>query len=277
MPTRHLTLAREAGAAPPPPPLSPLGVLRAAARDLSNARASGRPCRGCRTPCSIQRKDPVNRGKRGARAGAAGASSGQMATLEHEQPLLSGPQRATSDRHVFAAATGRRAGALRLAGICVATLSLVWLGALAIALLGAGPGPGILPAATALSVAPRAAAPHVRAPRAAPARVLRRAWGALRSVTPAAPERVLRTAVAVAQAPTPVRAVSARAPVTPPAAPPAPAAAGQGWTRHGWTAPPGRVKHDQPPSRRAGGHSGDAADSTRIPGGQSGAHARSPR
>jgi len=95
----------------------------------------------------------------------------------------------------------RRAHALRLAGICVATLSLVWLGALAIALLGASAVPGVLPAAKARDVAPRAAAPRVRAPRAAPARVLRHAWGAQRSVTPVAPGRELWTAVAVAQAP----------------------------------------------------------------------------
>jgi len=200
-----------------------------------------------------------------------------MATLEHEQPLLRGPQRAAADRHVFAAATGRRAYALRLAGICVATLSLVWLGALAIALLGAGALPGVLPAAKARSVAPRAAAPRVWAPRAAPARVLRRDWGAQRSVRPAVPGSGLRTAVAVAVAPARVRVASARAPVTPPAAPPAPAAAGQGWARHGWTAPPGRVKHDEAPPRGAGGHSGDAVDSPRTSGGQSGAHARTPR
>ena len=199
-----------------------------------------------------------------------------MATLDHEQPLPTGPQRAAGDRHVFAAATVRRAHALRLAGICVATLSVVWLGALAIALLGASAVPGVLPAAKARDVAPRAAAPRVRAPRAAPARVLRRAWGAQRSVTPVAPGRELRTAVAVAQAPARVRVVSARAPVTPPAAPPAPVA-GQGWARHGWTAPPGRVKHDQAPPRGAGGHSGDALESTRTSGGQSGAHARTPR
>jgi hypothetical protein len=200
-----------------------------------------------------------------------------MATVRLEQPLLPGPQRAAGDRYVFAAATGRRAHALRLAGICVATLSLAWLGALAIALLGAGAVPGVLPAAKAGSVAPRAAAPRVRAPRAAPAPVLRRAWGAQRRVTPAAPGRGLRTAVAVAQAPARGRVVSARAPVTPPAARPAPAMAGQGWARHGWTVPPGRVKHDQAPPRAAGDHSGDAADTTRTSGGPSGTHARTRR
>jgi hypothetical protein len=196
-----------------------------------------------------------------------------MATLEHEQSLLTSPLGAAGDRHVFAAATRRRARALRLAGICVATLSLVWLGALALALLGAGALPGVLPAAKAGSAAPRVAAPREPALSAAQARVLRRAWGAQRSVTPAASERGFRTVVAVAQAPARVRVVSAGARFTPPAAPPAPAAAGQGWARHGWTAPPGRVKHDQAPPRGAGGHSGAAA-STRIPGGQSGAHAR---
>jgi hypothetical protein len=199
-----------------------------------------------------------------------------MATLEHEQPLLTAPQRAARDRHVFAAATGRRAHALRVVGICVATLSLVWLGALAIALLGASAVPGVLPAAKARSVPSRAAAPRVRAHRAAPTHALRLALGAQRNVTPAAPGRGLPTAVAVAKAPARVGVVSARAPVTPRATPPASAAAGQGWARHGWTAPPGRVKHDQAPPRGAG-HSGDAVDSTRTSGGQSGAHVHTPR
>ena len=205
-----------------------------------------------------------------------GASSGQMATLEHEQPLLTGPRRAAGDRHVFAAATVRRTRAVRLAGICTATLSLMWLGALAIALLGAGAVPGVLPSAKARSVAHRAAAPRAPAPRAAPARVLRRAWRAQRGVTPAAPGHGLRTAMGMAHAPVPLRVVSARTPVTPPAASAGPAAAGQGWARHGWTAPPGRMKHNKPP-RGADGQSGDAADSIRTPAGQSRAHARIPR
>jgi hypothetical protein len=199
-----------------------------------------------------------------------------MATLEHEQPLLTAPHRAAGDRHVFAAATGRRASALRLAGICVATVSLVWLGALAFALLGAGAIPGVLPVAKARNAAPRAATPRVPAPRAAPARVLRRASGTRRRLTPAAPGE-LRTAVAPAQAPAHMRVVSARAPVTSPAAAPVPAAPRQGWARHGWTAPPGRVKRDQAPPRAVGGQRGNAVDPSQTPGGQSGSHARAPR
>jgi hypothetical protein len=194
-----------------------------------------------------------------------------MATFEQEQPLLGDP--AARDSHVFAAATGRRARALRLTGFLVAMLSLAWIGALAVALLGAGALPDALPAAKARPT-PR---PEVlRTPDNAQAR---------RTLT-AAPHRAARASgrevgtatAAVVQAgstshapATPAAPRASATPAVPPPAPP-PAAPQQGWAKRGWTAPPGRVKPDRAPAHGTGGTSGVADDSSATAPGQSGSH-----
>lgn len=189
-----------------------------------------------------------------------------MAAFEHEQPLLGGPTAADPDPHVFAAPTRRRARALQLGALCAAVLSLAWIAALAVALLGYGALPGVLPAAKA----------H-RAPLPAP--IGAPAGAAARSVSRAAPRRssaashreIRAAAVPAVPAQATARAsatvASPAAPVAPPAGPAAPPAAPrQGWARRGWTAPPGHVKPDG--SSSAGGNVSGTTP------GQSGSHAR---
>jgi hypothetical protein len=194
-----------------------------------------------------------------------------MTTLEHEQPLVTARWPAASDPHVFAAANVRRARALRLTGICAGMLSLAWLGALAVALLGAGAVPGALPVAKARGPAPRSApTPVLRHAQA------QRVDARARRITPAASRRTPQTAVP-AHSPTQV-ASDLPATVTPPHAAvalpvPAPAASRQGWVRRGWTARPGRVKREAAP-HRSGGKSGDAGAT--APG-QSGSRGRNSR
>ncbi len=195
-----------------------------------------------------------------------------MTTLEHEQPLVTARWAAASDPHVFAAATVRRARALRLTGICAGMLSLAWLGALAVALLGAGAVPGALPVAKARGSAPRSApTPVLRHAQA------RRVDAGARRITPAASRRTQTTdpAASPTQAASDVPATVAppHAAVALPVARSAPAASRQGWARRGWTAPPGRVKREAAP-RRSGGKSGDAGAT--APG-QSGSLGRNSR
>jgi hypothetical protein len=193
-----------------------------------------------------------------------------MATLEHEQPLLGGRPAAARDPHVFAAQTGRRARALQLAGLCVAMLSLAWIAALAVALLGAGALPGALPATKA--PAPR---PAVRAVGRVPVRSIPGA--APRRARAASGREVPTAATAVSPARATARAsatvASTHAPVVPAAPPPPPAAPRQGWARRGWTAPPGRVRPDPSP-RGADGRSAAAGDPSGTASGQSGSHPR---
>ena len=179
-----------------------------------------------------------------------------MAAFEHE----------VREAYVFAAPTGRRARALQVAGLCVAMVSLAWIAALAVALLGAGAVPDALPAAKAGSVRPPAPA---RAHQRAPAR----------SMPGPAPRRAIRTSTAAvtparATAQAPITVASPRASLAPPAAPPPPPATPrQGWARRGWTAPPGRVKPDRAPTRGANGHGAAADDPSGTTPGQSGSHA----
>lgn len=197
-----------------------------------------------------------------------------MAAFEHDQPILGDP--AARDPHVFAALTRRRARALRLAGFCVAMLSLAWIAALAFALLGAGAFPGALSAAKARP-APRPTVPH--APEKAHARSalgaaqLRAPDASGREVAPntVAAARAAGSSHASATVAAP-RAPAPRAPAPPAAPPPPPAAPRRGWAKRGWTAPPGRVKADQAPPRGAGG-GGVADDPSVTAPGQSGSHA----
>jgi hypothetical protein len=190
-----------------------------------------------------------------------------MAALEHEQPVVDGRPAAARDPHVFAAPTRRRARALQLGALCAAVLSLAWLAALGVALIGADALPGVLPAAKA-SPAPRPApiGPLERGaarsvPRAAPSH---RSAASRREIQAAAAPAVPAQATAQAS----VTVASPAAPVAPPSAPAAPPAAPrQGWARRGWTAPPGHVKPDRAPPRGGDGGSGP-------PPGQSGSHAR---
>jgi hypothetical protein len=196
-----------------------------------------------------------------------------MAAFEHEQPLLGGPTAVDPDPHVFAAPTRRRARALQLGALCAAVLSLAWIAALAVALLGYGALPGVLPAAKAR-----------RAPRPAP--IGAPAGAAARSVSPAAPRsrsapssRAIRAAAvpavpAQATARASATVASPAAPVAPPAGPAAPPAAPrQGWARRGWTEPPGQMKPDQAPPRGDHGGSSAAGNVSGTAPGQSGSHA----
>jgi hypothetical protein len=198
-----------------------------------------------------------------------------MTTFEQEQPLLGDP--AARDSHVFAAATELRARALRLAGFFVAIVSLAWIAALAVALLGAGALPDALPAAKARPT-PR---PDVlRTPDSASSRGTPGA--APRRVGPASGREVGTATAVVVQAGRTSRAsatvAAPRAPTTPavplpPPPPPPPAAQRQGWAKRGWTAPPGRVKPDRAPAHETGGTSGVADDLSGTAPGQSGSHA----
>jgi hypothetical protein len=193
-----------------------------------------------------------------------------MTTFEQEQLLLSDP--AARDSHVFAAATELRARALRLAGFFVAMVSLAWIAALAVALLGAGALHDALPAAKAR---PTPRPEVVRTPDNAPSRSTPGA--APRRVGPASGREVGTATAAVVQAgraSRPSTTVAApRAPTTPAVPlPPPPAVPRQGWAKRGWTAPPGRLKPDRAPAHGTGGTSGVADDSTGTAPGQSGSH-----
>jgi hypothetical protein len=191
-----------------------------------------------------------------------------MAAFEHEQPFPDGRPAAACDPHVFATPTRRRARALQLGALCAAVLSLAWIAALGVALLGADALPGVLPAAKA-SPAPRPApiGPLERGaarsvPRAAPGRSSAASRSEIRAVAvPTAPAQATVTASATAASP-------AAAPVAPPAA------SRQGWARRGWTAPPGHVRPDRAPPRGGEGGNGAAGDVSGTRAGQSGSHER---
>ncbi len=200
-----------------------------------------------------------------------------MATLEHEQ-LLGGRAASAGDTHVFAAATGRRARVLLLAGVVAGVLALGWLAALGLALLGARGFPGALPGAKA--DAPDSVPSHPF--RVVPARSGQRAPGFPAASSPGngltqPAARTTRTdARAVAAS-----VVSFRRPAAPPAATApavpapveAPAARQRGWGRGGRTMPPGQTRRDQPPPH-GGVRSGNTPAVTRTtPPGQAGSHA----
>lgn len=189
-----------------------------------------------------------------------------MATLEHE---LTGQAIApASDPHVFAAATGRRAGVLRVVGLAAGVLALAWLAALALSLLGAGSLPGLLPEAAHGVLSQRHESPPSGRPTPAPAPARQQ-----QLVRPAA--RVVRSAAATTATAEKASASHSHAvvtaPVTPaPAAPtPAQGSRGQGWARRGWSAPPGQTHRSQPPAA----HGKKQTDGTKTPPGQSASHA----
>jgi len=178
-----------------------------------------------------------------------------MATLEHRGRAIA----PVSDPHVFAAATGRRAGVLRAAGIAAGVLALAWLAALALSLLGAGSLPGLLPGAAHRVLQQRHQSPSAGRPAQAPVRQQQFDRPAARAAHPA-------TATASNASDSSHNASVAIAPVT--SAPPALASRGQGWTRRGWSAPPGQTRRTQPPASRGK----KQADATTTPPGQSDSH-----
>ena len=164
----------------------------------------------------------------------------------------------TRDPHVFAAATGRRAGVLRAVGIIAGVLALAWLAALALSLLGAGTLPGLLPGAAHRGVPRRLQSPA--AVRKAPAPVTQE-----KPVRPVA--RTTHPATAAASnVSSSHSAPVVTAPVTPApaAAPQAPPSREQGWARRSCSAPPGQT-------RRGTGNGKKQAD-PKTPPAQSGSH-----
>jgi hypothetical protein len=182
-----------------------------------------------------------------------------MATVEYGSRTTRRPIAPAGDPHVFAAATGRRAGVLRAVGIVAGVLALAWLAALALSLLGAGTLPGLLPGAAHRVDQQR----HRSPPSVRPATVPVRQRELARPVT-----RVSRPATATAShASSSHSATVVSVPVTPApaAAPPqAPPSRGQGWTRRGRSAPPGQT--------RAGTGNGRKLADPTTPPGQSGSH-----
>jgi hypothetical protein len=181
-----------------------------------------------------------------------------------------------SERHVFAAATARRARVLWALGIGAGVLALAWLVALGLAVLGAGTLPGVLPADAAR---PAHRAPAHRAPaHRAPAQQFTYSKGRRPAQVPARPQhpapqatRPGKRAPSTAAASSTPAAFVAPAPV---ATPQAPASRGQGWARSGWNAPPGRARRTQPPPGKGAGLSkrqADTSTTTTAPG-QSGSH-----
>jgi hypothetical protein len=180
-----------------------------------------------------------------------------MATLEHEQLGAGQAIAPTRESHVFAAATGRRAGVLRALGIAAGVLALAWLAALALSLLGAGSLPGLLPEAVHRGLPQRHQSPS--AGRTAPARVRQRLLA-----RPAA--RAVHPATAAASKASSHSSSVVTAPVTP--APAASASRRQGWVRRGWSAPPGQMRRSQPPAPQGK----KQTDGTKTPPGQSDSH-----
>jgi hypothetical protein len=190
-------------------------------------------------------------------------SSWVMAAIERTLPAI----RPATDRHVFAAATARRARILWTVGIGAGLLALAWLVALALALLGAGTLPGVLPADVAhrghhaqsnRTPAHQPQSPTSRAPEQASARPQEPAARATRS---ASANSVRSTAPAAS---TPAPAVAA----TPVVTPQTPVSRGQGWARRGWTEPPGHARKPPPVKDK---HQADGSTRTTAPG-QSGSH-----
>ena len=178
-----------------------------------------------------------------------------MATLEQRNLILARRLPPPREEHVFAADDGRRARLMRLAGLGTAALSLVWLAALGLAMLGAERLPGVSPSSVkqvrrVSDAATTEGSPFVQPPAGRP-------------VVPTAAPRLerfdsqrLSTQAGRMQRAAPRPAIpSTPAPAgPPPAAHPAPLAPApaqapsppqRGWARRGWTAPPGQAKRDE--------------------------------
>jgi hypothetical protein len=175
-----------------------------------------------------------------------------MATLEHEL-IRRGPER-PREHHVFVSAGGRRRRALRAAGLVAGGLALVWLVALGLALAGSTRLPGLPVPEAKPAAAGAASAASTAAPAPAPggAHVVPARPMTSRRLEPRPAARSLSQTQPVRTTPSVTRA----APVTPAtsATSPAPTAATptQGWSRHGWTAPPGQTKRGEPTPRGTG-------------------------
>jgi len=174
-----------------------------------------------------------------------------MATLEHEQPIGGKPSRPL-EHHVFVSLGGRRQSALRAGGLVAGALALVWLVALGLALAGSTRLPG-LPVREAKPVGAR----DVSA--ASSATAARRALAGPTPVRAAMPRsHELRRATAPADV-APAKAARSIPPATGvvPAASTTPAAGTaatptQGWSRRGWTVPPGQTKRSERTPRGTG-------------------------
>jgi hypothetical protein len=184
-----------------------------------------------------------------------------MATFEHEQLRTGQAFAPTRDAHVFAAATGRRAGLLRAVGIAAGVLSLAWLAALALSLLGAGSLPGLLPGAADHVLPQRHQSPSAGRTVAALVRQRLLARPGARAAHPA-------TAAVSKGSLSSHSASVVTAPVTTAPAAPTPTSQGQGWVRRGWSAPPGRTRRSQPQAA----HGKQQTDGTKPTPGQSGSH-----
>jgi hypothetical protein len=199
-----------------------------------------------------------------------------MATLEHEQRPLGGPSAPAHDRQVFAAADGRRARIVGVTGVGAGALAVGWLVALGLALLGAGAVPGALPGAPHVRHAPtartnRVAAAHVSrtrpTPHAAVPAAARQMTAPSRAQAPHARTPAARPTVVPAPSSIVAPAAAARAPAQGQAPP------SRGWTRRGWTQPPGQTRRDRP-SPRGGGRSAHVATAPAMssPPGHGGSH-----
>jgi uncharacterized protein (DUF58 family) len=152
-----------------------------------------------------------------------------MATVEYGN-------RTAPDPHVFAAATGRRAGVLRAVGIVAGVLALAWLAALALSLLGAGTLPGLLPGAAHRGLPHRLQSPAAARKVPVPVRPKELARPVARTAPPAT---ATAANASYSHAGSVVTAPAAPAPA---AAPQAPPSRGQGWAHRGWSAPPGQTR-----------------------------------
>jgi hypothetical protein len=182
-----------------------------------------------------------------------------MATVEYGNRTTRRPIAPAGDPHVFAAATGRRAGVLRAVGIAAGVLALAWLAALALSLLGAGTLPGLLPGAAHRGLPHRLQSPATVRKVPVPVRQEKLARPVIRASRPA-------TATASSASSSHSAPVATASGTPPPAAAPlqAPPSRGQGWTRRGWGAPPGQT-------RKGTGNGRKQADPTTPPG-QSDSH-----
>lgn len=188
----------------------------------------------------------------------------QMSTFETRFPASGAPVEAA----VFVADHDRRARLLRYGGAAAIAFACLWLTGLGIGMLGLGDLPGValqVPGVNAergdrdersrdavtpsseitpASVTPVAASPSSE--RMRPSRAVLRQAKASQRVTPVSQRRVSepRTGSQPGQSAPPAAA---------PAPVPVPVPVNRGWTRQGWTEPPGRIRPSPAePVRRRG-------------------------
>jgi hypothetical protein len=186
-----------------------------------------------------------------------------MTTIEHTRETV----QLDTERQVFLAENGRRARILGVAAKVAFVVTVLWLAALAAGMLGFGQLPGTSieqPFSRLISGdASKHQAPSVDSESA--------------SVTAFARERSARAQTIAGRrstpAGTPVRRPRSRPALAQPTQPaqPAPGQAAvarqprqQGWTRHGYVAPPGQVRLPQPPAPKPGNGYGRMKKTTAI-------------